>query len=411
MTSTIDNLFARLGHKSHDDISGGQWSAGFDPEFYSEYYKDLRSLKSADALLRHYLLHGYREGRWKNPVEARRSLEARFGVLPEDFDVDGYRRRNRDLAAIFDCDWQFTFHYLEHGCREGRNYNDKAGPRRLEKLTFGTNPNDQKGLEFGALDKPVLGPERGDIRFVDYASRDALRAYPHAATIDKDRIVAVDYVWSGSGSLAKVIGTGELFDYAIASHVIEHVPNIVGWFEGIAEVLKPGGVFNLAIPDKRFTFDARRNLSTLGELVEAHLSNFTYPSIRQMFDHCFEAVAIDPGARWDKDLDVGRIPRYLGDVALQLAYDQAVKVVETQHYYDSHCLVVTPESFLTLLDGLSRLHIFPLVLSEFYPTVAGDMEFFCHFVKPAETDAVALEKRQLACLEAHKRKCVFAAAS
>ncbi|WP_369012339.1 methyltransferase domain-containing protein, partial [Escherichia coli] len=71
-------------------------------------------------------------------------------------------------------------------------------------------------------------------------------------------IVDVTHVWTGSGSLAAIVGGAGLFDYAIASHVIEHVPNVLGWFRGIYEVLKPGAVFNLAVPDRRYTFDVVR---------------------------------------------------------------------------------------------------------------------------------------------------------
>jgi len=45
------------------------------------------------------------------------------------------------------------------------------------------------------------------------------------------------------------------FDYCLASHVIEHIPNPIAFFQSIAHLLKPGGVLSLAVPDKRYTFD------------------------------------------------------------------------------------------------------------------------------------------------------------
>ncbi len=275
------------------------------------------------------------------------------------------------------------------------------GSSRATLLTLGANPAAQKGLEFGALNNPVVRPEQGDIHFVDYTTTEGLRAHPHADTIDKSAIVNVDYIWSGSGSLAEVIKTGELFDYAIASHIIEHVPNIVGWFFGIADVLTPGALFNLAIPDKRYTFDVRRKLTTLGEVVEAHLLQFTHPSIRQMFDHCYDAVAIEPGAVWKNDVDIKNIPRLCGDNALQLAYDQALETLKTHRYFDSHCLIVTPLSFLRLIEGLSRLHLFPFILRDFHGTKVGDFEFFVHFEKPDEMSIPHLLEQQLSALDRH----------
>jgi hypothetical protein len=278
--------------------------------------------------------------------------------------------------------------------------------RRAQLLTLGVQPSSQKGLEFGALHNPIIRPAQGDIRFVDYTTTQGLRAHPHAESIDKSAIVDVDYVWSGSGSLATAINTGELFDYAIASHVIEHVPNIIGWFHGIADVLKPGAVFNLAIPDKRYTFDVKRKSSTLGELIEAHLLQFTHPSVRQMFDHCYGAVAVEPGAVWRNNINVELIPRMCGDFALQLAYDSALEIVKTHRYYDSHCLIVTPLSFLSLLEGLSLLKLFPFVLNDFFLTEDGEFEFFVHLEMPSKIDVLELRNRQLSALKNCKEKVI-----
>jgi glycosyltransferase involved in cell wall biosynthesis len=94
----------------------------FDQEFYHKHYGDLYHLKSAQALRKHYILHGSSEGRFKNFYEAKSSFESRFGILPEDFDANTYVLLNPDLANIFECEWQLVLHFLEHGRREGRRY-------------------------------------------------------------------------------------------------------------------------------------------------------------------------------------------------------------------------------------------------------------------------------------------------
>jgi SAM-dependent methyltransferase len=265
--------------------------------------------------------------------------------------------------------------------------------RRSRLLTLGVKPGSQSGLEFGALNNPIIGREYGDIRFVDRAPTEELRAHPHEATVDREAIVSVDYVWPGSGSLAEVVGSGELFDYAIASHVIEHVPNLLGWLHGISEVLKPGGVLNLAIPDKRYTFDVARALSTIGELVEAYLLGYVRPSIRQMFDHCSGARAMGPGECWIKEIDTKQLPPYSGDIALPLAYHQAQEIAAAGRYFDSHCWVFTPLSFLELIEQAGRLGLLPFVLTGFHPTEAGDFEFFVNFERPDPHEA-GLRDRQ-----------------
>jgi glycosyltransferase involved in cell wall biosynthesis len=94
----------------------------FDPIFYRAHYGDLRRLKSAAALRRHFVKHGRREGRWRNLTEAKNHFTSRFGPLPGDFQASMYRALNEDLARAFDHEWQFEFHYLESGQKEGRSY-------------------------------------------------------------------------------------------------------------------------------------------------------------------------------------------------------------------------------------------------------------------------------------------------
>lgn len=45
------------------------------------------------------------------------------------------------------------------------------------------------------------------------------------------------------------------FNWTVSSHVMEHVPDPIGWLSEIFEVLKPGAVLSLALPDKKFCFD------------------------------------------------------------------------------------------------------------------------------------------------------------
>lgn len=100
--------------------------------------------------------------------------------------------------------------------------------RRERLLTFGIDAASQTGIEIGALHSPIIRPQHGDVRFIDYTDTATLRLrhrdYPERLA----SMVDVSYVWQGTGSLAQIINTGELFDWAIASHVVEHVPNMLG---------------------------------------------------------------------------------------------------------------------------------------------------------------------------------------
>jgi hypothetical protein len=271
---------------------------------------------------------------------------------------------------------------------------------RYQLLTAGIEPGSQKGLEFGALNNPTVDPSRADVRFIDFTDtanlREQHRAYPERV----NALVEVTYIWSGSGSLADVIGTGELFEWAIASHVIEHVPNILGWLRGIAEVLRPGAVFNLAIPDCRFTFDVDCPRSTIGQVVEADLLSYTYPSIRQAFDFCFHAKAIEPGAIWQSETDVKSLPAFAGEGAWRLAYDHARNILSKGEYIDSHCWIFTPFSYVDILEGLSMVGIMPpLIPTWFNSTEIGSFEFFSSFRRADATiEPDTLKREQLTAL-------------
>jgi SAM-dependent methyltransferase len=251
---------------------------------------------------------------------------------------------------------------------------------RREQLLCARATLSGAGLEIGAADHPIVS---SGCYYLDYADTETLRQrFSDSLYQGANNIVPVDYVWSGSGSLLDVVGE-QRFDYVIASHVIEHVPNPLGWFRGIIEVMKPGAIFNLAIPDRRFTFDVAAPESTVGEMVEAFLLNYTRPSPRQIFDFCYYGKAIDPGAIWARAIDVASTPAYSGSIATQLAFDNAVRSM-TGLYFDTHCWIVTPSSFLSLLEGVCQLGLFDYLLEDFHPTCAGEFEFFLCVRKPEQ---------------------------
>src|SRR4030095_5200067 len=169
-------------------------------------------------------------------------------------------------------------------CEDRERPQEAGSNARRDKLLKHLRPSTQRGIEIGALDKPIITPEMGDIKYVDYAPSEELRrSHGNTPTVDVSRIVSVDYVW-GDSSLREAIGSDEHVDYVVASHVLEHVPDLVTWFHELAEILEPGGIVSLIVPDKRFIFDRLRRTSSLSEVIEAWLTRLRKPSVRQVFD-------------------------------------------------------------------------------------------------------------------------------
>ncbi|MBZ4372419.1 class I SAM-dependent methyltransferase [Corallococcus sp. AS-1-6] len=122
-----------------------------------------------------------------------------------------------------------------------------------------------EGLEIGALSNPTKVPAGVRVRYVDVAPIDVLRArFPEVA----DRIVTPDIVDNGE-ELGTVAPDSQ--DFVIANHVLEHCEDPIGTLKNFLRVLRPGGILFMAIPDKRFTFDLPRELTSAAHVVEDHL--------------------------------------------------------------------------------------------------------------------------------------------
>ncbi|OYX34029.1 MAG: hypothetical protein B7Y99_06255 [Caulobacterales bacterium 32-69-10] len=262
---------------------------------------------------------------------------------------------------------------------------------RRTRLLGTRDPAGLNGLEIGPSHAPLIAKTAGPVRYVDYALTDELRRNFISAQVSPDRIVEVDIAWGDNRLKDAVGGT---VDYVVASHVIEHAPDLVGWLAEIREVLVPGGLLGLAIPDRRFTFDLLRPQSTLGEMVEAHLLGYRRPSIRQVFDSHAGTRPVDLSEAWSRDLT-----RTLQPVAGKRAKAMGlVRDLQGGRYVDSHCWVFTPASFLDQLEAMLELGWLGYAVEHFHPTDEGDMEFHVRLV--AEDDAAVIGRSLAAAREA-----------
>ena len=119
-----------------------------------------------------------------------------------------------------------------------------------------------EGLEIGALHRPLPVPGDARVRYVDRMPAAALReAYPELAVYD---LVEVDVV--DDGETLGTVADGSA-DFVIANHFIEHTQSPLRTLGNLLRVLRAGGVLYLAVPDKRRTFDAGREVTPLEHVV------------------------------------------------------------------------------------------------------------------------------------------------
>ena len=163
--------------------------------------------------------------------------------------------------------------------------------------------------------------------------------------VDLKAIPSIDFVLiqpdGRTLSVAEAAGPGAPFDWIVASHVIEHVPDLIGWLDGLAEVTLDNGALGLIIPDMRFTFDVHRPLTTVGQMIQAAEDQDVRPSVRAVYDHFSAATSYDPVAIWHGDApDFTKPSHEVGRVDQELA--RCLDGV----YVDCHVWLFTPESFL-----------------------------------------------------------------
>jgi predicted SAM-dependent methyltransferase len=246
------------------------------------------------------------------------------------------------------------------------------GPRKIVLLTAGRDIASCTGIEIGPRDSPLILKSAAPVLYADYADAATIRANLHSVKHDRACVVDVDIV-TGGRSLAAVAPAR--VDYVIASHVAEHVPDLLGWLFDVHAVLKGDGTLGLAIPDRRFTFDRFRRESTIAEAVEAYLLQATRPSLRQVFDSAWPAVEIGVDQAWRNAIvesasAENRLNR------LKLALELVKRLKKSGAYNDAHCWVFTPASFLDLLDQAARMDLLPYTLQVFHPTELHGYEFF-----------------------------------
>lgn len=228
------------------------------------------------------------------------------------------------------------------------------------------------GLELGPLTSPVLSKDKTNVKYVDHMSLEELREKYKTEPVDLNKIVKPDYVLSNK-TLSQIV-KGQKFDYIIASHVIEHVPDTVRWFQDLASVLKVGGVLSLAIPDKRFTFDITRIESTPAQVMGAYYDRLSRSSSQMMYDFAREfSVNIDSGIAWrEPDAYVTTKKRWSLDEVQAMCVDN----LDPQKYVDCHCYVYTPTSFITILSELITQELFSYEVVDMIETRPGELEFY-----------------------------------
>lgn len=261
---------------------------------------------------------------------------------------------------------------------------------RREKLLRGLDLTSSVGLELGPLDRPIVERHEGKILYADHVDAAALREkYLGNSQISQEAIVDVDVIWAEEG--AQTLAPAST-DYVIASHVIEHVPNLIGWLESIRRVLRDDGSLRLAVPDRRFTFDILRQETRLSDIVYAHLVGAKTPSAFHILDARLNSRRVDLAAAWRNELDHDCLhPSFAFDDVIGTAQH----VIDHANYMDTHCWVFTPRHFAELFENACAIGLVKFKFEYFYDTAENHLEFFVGLKPCTDPQEAALSWRAM----------------
>lgn len=241
---------------------------------------------------------------------------------------------------------------------------------RTERLTRAFT-KEMRLIEVGANHGPLIPRAAGwNTVVVDHADRAGLQAKYHdiPGFSASDNVEDVDFIWH-DGALTDAIpvhlhGT---FDGLIASHVGEHLPDLIGFLLAASRLLKPSGMLVLALRDKRLCFDFFQPLTTTGNLLDARGRTRHGPGA--LFDSCAWFTERGTAVAWSKGgrAEPFRLPNTL---------EQAQAMLDIKPggaYLDSHIWRFTPASFQLLILELNLLRAIPWDIERLDAT--DDVEF------------------------------------
>ena len=234
----------------------------------------------------------------------------------------------------------------------------------LRRITIANQYLNGKGIEIGALHNPLPVSRKAEVQYVDRMTVAELKTqYPDLTDLE---LVAVDIIDDGEQLLT--LGD-ETQDFVIANHFIEHCQNPILAIENMLRVLKPNGILYLGIPDKRYTFDLNRPLTTIDHLLKDYQDGPNW-SRKQHFQDWAKYVCLKY-IEDSKDIEDSRDGTNLVRVSTVDASTVEVSTIdqEAQRYmdmnYSIHFHVWTQTEILELLTTLKRSLGFPLEVELF----------------------------------------------
>lgn len=122
-------------------------------------------------------------------------------------------------------------------------------------------------LEIGPSYQPVYAKKEGwNVDIVDHLPKSELIKKMAGQNIDA--IEEVDFICTGRYSDA--IPHRNYYDVIMGAHIIEHMLDLIDFFDDCDKLLTKDGIVKLIIPDCRYEFDCFREITSLRSVIDTH---------------------------------------------------------------------------------------------------------------------------------------------
>lgn len=241
------------------------------------------------------------------------------------------------------------------------------------------------GLEIGPLYRPLVHKSEADVYYIDHLDTEALiEKYRDDPNVDVSQIAPVDFV--SEGDLAAAIPEGIRFDWVVASHVVEHVPDLIAWLEQLHRILAEKGELCLIVPDRRYTYDYERAVTTLDKVLAAHAVGATRPTAQAIADFALNCAPLDVKRAWRGTIKPAELAATFSPSG---AFDLARESEATGEYRDVHVWVFTPRSFARLMGQLAKSGLLGFGCGRFVDTRRDEFEFYVRLYPESDPQIAA----------------------
>ncbi len=263
-------------------------------------------------------------------------------------------------------------------------------PEKIKALSEHLNL-DGPGLELGPHVEPMFSRRAGyNVKYLETRDTETLREVMVKEGRDPDIVQEIDFVLQRRVPLVENTG-GETFDWVASSHVVEHIPDFIGHLGEVRDALNPGGAYAMIVPDRNYCFDCLKPATSLGDVIEGHVTKDRRGAIAGVVDE-FRYGVLPKGVRiggWTRRQSRRKLVHKYPDwkERLQRVLDNDFAIVN--HWY-GHQWYFDPINFGEIYLDLVEFGFVDLQLEALIPT--HFMDFLVVLRKSATLDPEAAQR-------------------